>query len=93
MGNSTSSCYDAARLYAFTFDANTITWRSGGGDIDIERIVASTDTHLMTATQQSTHVSDKGWPPGTSWSYTKIGNDGIQVRLGEKTYNLVRCPR
>jgi hypothetical protein len=88
-----SNCQDPSKSYFLTFAAGNITWRSGVGNTDIESIDYNGEAEFRTTTLKSTHRSGRGQAPGTSWVYSRIGPDRIQVKPGGRSsFLLARCP-
>jgi hypothetical protein len=88
-----SNCQDPSKSYFLTFAAGNITWRSGVGNTDIESIDYNGEAEFRTTTLKSIHPSGRGQAPGTSWIYSRIGPDRIQVKPGGRSsFLLARCP-
>ena len=66
-----------------------ITWRSGVGNTDIESIDYNGEAEFRTTTLKSIHPSGRGQAPGTSWIYSRIGPDRIQVKPGGRSSFLL----
>jgi uncharacterized protein len=88
-----SNCQVPSKSYFLTFAAGNITWRSGAGNTDIELIDTNGEAEFRTTTLKSIHPSGRGQTPGTSWIYSRIGPNRIQVKPGGRSsFLLARCP-
>jgi hypothetical protein len=81
--------------YSMTANADSITWTSGVGDLDVELITSSGFNEFGTRTQKSEHVRSGSPSPariGTTWTYSR---DGERMRVQSNVghfFTLVRCP-
>ena len=85
-----SDCQIPSKSYSLTRDAGNIIWRDGVGNVDIESVVYDDDTEFRSVTVKSIYKSSS-WPPGTNWTYLKIGVDRMQVTSNGRNYVLSRC--
>jgi hypothetical protein len=87
-----SNCQVASKFYTLSSSGGNIVWRSGSGNVDFEAIISSDESEFRTRTVTSIHQSGTGEAPGTSWTYTRIGPDRIQVTPGGRnSFVLARC--
>jgi TIR domain-containing protein len=87
-----SNCQVRSKFYTLSSSGGNIVWRSGSGNVDTEAIVSSDESEFRTRTVSSIHQSGSGEAVGTSWTYTRIGADRIQVTPGGRnSFVLARC--
>lgn len=88
-----STCSQAAGVYSLTTDGGqTITWKSGSGNIDEETIVSIRDNEMSTSTKRSMRTKGQPVVIGKRWTYRRLGPDQIEVLPdGGKAFTLVRC--
>jgi hypothetical protein len=84
---SVGNCYVPRTAYNLELSDSFMIWRNGVGSLDVEEIVATTDSMVRTATTSST-----GQKRGQIWVYSRLG-ERINVQPANKNpFILVRCP-
>lgn len=87
-----ANCANARKRYSLTVTGNTVTWRDGTGNIDVEEILSMGTADLSTRTVKSDHGAAREVKRGTTWSYAKISADTVQVTPSDKNqFTIVRC--
>lgn len=89
-----SNCGTPAKTYTLTLapGSESITWRNGKGETDVEKIEANSDDRAVTVTLRSKHRDSSGERPGTSWTYTLLRSGKVSVQPGGRNpFTLVRC--
>jgi len=87
-----ANCAVPKKVYQLKVDGNTVTWRNGLGDIDIEALVSNNEAGFSTVTVRSQHGSGSGEAVGTKWTYSKSAWNTVLVTPGsKKAFMLVRC--
>jgi hypothetical protein len=86
------NCGVPEKTYSLQLASGSIVWRSGVGNTDVESINFNNENQAQTITLHSEHRTGRGEPPGTTWSYNKLGPDRIQVTPGGRSsFVLTRC--
>jgi uncharacterized protein len=86
------NCGVPEKTYSLQIASGSIVWRSGVGNTDVESINFNGENQAQTITLHSEHRTGRGEPPGTTWSYMKLGPDRIQVTPGGRSsFVLTRC--
>jgi tetratricopeptide (TPR) repeat protein len=87
-----SNCQVPSKSYSLVIDGDNIVWRNGIGNVDVEAVVASDQDEFRTTTIKSIHTSGHGESVGTTWTYSKLSGDRLQVKpTGQATFVLARC--
>lgn len=88
-----AGCAVPGRTYWLSRDANTVTWRSGTGSIDVEAVVAEDPSRASTITVRSFRSGGgRPEPTGTTWSYERMDPTLIRVMpRGRSPFFLARC--
>jgi hypothetical protein len=90
---SRGNCKNPRKVYTLELGGDTITWRDGAGNVDVETIEYDTEDESRTATLRSEHASGNNEPRGTVWTYDKTSEDSVRVRpAGKSEFVLVKCP-
>jgi hypothetical protein len=86
------NCGVPEKTYSLQIASGSIVWQSGVGNTDVESISFNSENQAQTTTQHSDHRTGRGETPGTTWSYTKVRPDRVQVtRGGRSSFMLARC--
>ena len=89
---SSVNCGVPEKTYSLQIASDSIVWRSGVGNTDVESINFNSENQAQTTTIRSDHRTGRGETPGTTWSYTRVGPDRVQVAPGGKSpFMLARC--
>ena len=88
-----SNCAVPNKSFSLTMDGQSIIWRNGEGEIDIETVVFSGEDQFVATTVKSLHASGgRDVPPGTNWVYSREKPGRLQVRpSGRNSFLLARC--
>ena len=87
-----ANCANARKRYVLTLTGNSVTWRDGTGNIDVEEIVTTGSIGFSTRTVKSDHGAAREVKHGTTWTYSKLSADTVQVQPSDKApFTLVRC--
>jgi hypothetical protein len=87
-----SNCYVPKQAYSLAVNGDSIIWRNGEGNLDIEGIAHRGGSEFDTTTLKSEHFGNKNERIGQTWTYEKISADRIKVTPGGKSsFLLVRC--
>lgn len=88
-----SNCAVPSKSFSLTMDGQTIVWRNGEGEIDIETVVFSGEDQFVTTTLKSLHASGgRDVAPGTNWVYSRERPGRLQVQpSGRNSFLLTRC--
>ena len=86
------NCSVPGKTYSLQIASDSIVWRSGVGNTDVESINFNSENQAQTTTIRSDHRAGRGETPGTTWSYTRVGPDRVQVAPGGRSpFMLARC--
>jgi S1-C subfamily serine protease len=88
-----ANCSVPSKSFSLTMDGQTIVWRNGEGEIDIEAVVFSGEDQFVTTTVKSLHASStRDIAPGTNWVYSRDRPGRLQVQpSGRNSFLLTRC--
>lgn len=76
-----ANCSVPSKSFSLTIDGQTIVWRNGDGEIDIETVMFNGEDQFVTTTVKSLHaVSTRNIAPGRNWVYSRDGDGRLQVQ-------------
>jgi hypothetical protein len=88
-----ANCSVPSKSFSLTIDGQTIVWRNGEGEIDIETVVFNGEDQFVTTTIKSLHTSStRNIALGTNWVYSRDKPGRLQVQpAGRNPFILTRC--
>jgi hypothetical protein len=94
-----SNCINPKKNYTLRLETPNLTghavWRDGSNNEDVETVEWNDPQKADTVTIKSAHPGGLPSKIGTTWNYTYVDPDHVQVRtsVGIHNFILVRCPQ